>query len=175
MKRSGNLKEQITSDMNDAQNELETQALQLKNLMKRAWKGMIVTRQSSELERITDQMAEQLQTKAKSIKNRIRKGLLRAHRAGELREIRDELDEISDVVPEPLRPPRVVPGKRWVEYSSESDSSFDPREATRMRASGGGQESPGAARRVPRSRAGSGGSRSVPRNEAPRDAVAWFP
>merc|ERR1719375_805170 len=99
MKRSGHLKEQITSDMNDAQNELETQALQLKNLMKRAWKGMIVTRQSSELERITDQMAEQLQTKAKSIKNRIRKGLLRAHRAGELREIRDELDEISDVLP----------------------------------------------------------------------------
>jgi len=152
MKRSRDL-EKTTDDMDDAQKELEMKALQLKGLMKRAWKGMLASTRSRELERISDEMAEQLQTKAESIKNRIRKGLLRAHRAGELLEMKEELDELADSVPHladvaqsgcrqspPTSPPRLSSKerlrvshqserrapKRWADYTS-SDSDAPPK------------------------------------------------
>jgi len=132
MKRSRDI-ERTTSDMDDAQKELEMKAVQLKSLMG-AWKGMMESKRPKELERIADEMAEQLQTKAESIKNKLRKGLLRAHRAGELFEIRDELDEINDSVDAPMQPAKPKAKKRWSEMaSSDSDSSFDPREAAASR------------------------------------------
>jgi len=103
--------------------------------MKRAWKGMLESKRSIELERIADEMADQFQTRSESIKNRMKEGLLRAHRTGELIEIRDELDELQDSVPTQIRASSESPEKekekekkRWSEYSSDSDSSFDPRE-----------------------------------------------
>merc|ERR1712054_524688 len=99
-----------------------------------AWKGTLESKkQPKELERIADEMAEQLQTKADSIKSKLRNGLLRAHRAGELLEIRDELDEINDVVDTPMLPASPVAKKRWTEQSSDSDSSFDPKEVMARR------------------------------------------
>merc|ERR1719221_124595 len=100
MKRARDL-EKTTSDLDDASKELEVKALQIKNLMKRAWQGMRESRRPRELERIADEMTEQFQTKAESLKEKIRQGLLRAHRAGELQEMRDELDELADSVPLP--------------------------------------------------------------------------
>jgi hypothetical protein len=141
----------------DTQKEMQMKALQLKFLMKRAWRGLLESRRSGELEHIADEMAEQLQTKAEPIKNKIRKAMLRAHRAGELFELRDELDELADAVPlsdSPGRPGNFdelaeasvaaaaaakvktgASGRRWCEYTSseDSDSSFDPREAARRR------------------------------------------
>lgn len=117
---------QSAADIDDVQKELEMKALQLRSLMKRAWKGMLESKRSTELERIADEMAEQIDTKAKSIKNRTRKALLRAHRAGELADLRDELDEMVDVMPEKPTPsaPAGPRQKRWAEYSSDSDTTF---------------------------------------------------
>jgi len=129
MRRSKKL-EKSTADMDDAQRELEMKALQLK-LMKRAWKGMLESKRQCELESIASEMATGFQTKADSLKNKMRDVLLRAHRAGELREMREELDELANVVP--TMPDIVHQGcgdmaaqqrKRWAEFSSDSDSSF---------------------------------------------------
>merc|ERR1740129_1175187 len=98
MKRSRDLQRTTSDDMDDAQKELEMKALQLKRLMKRAWNGLLETKKHRELERIADEMAEQMQTKAESLKKKIRTGLLRAHRTGELQEMREELDELADSV-----------------------------------------------------------------------------
>mmetsp|Transcript_19825 Transcript_19825/g.26669 ORF Transcript_19825/g.26669 Transcript_19825/m.26669 type:complete len:164 (+) Transcript_19825:3-494(+) len=127
--------------MDDAQKELEMRALQLKNLMKRAWKGMVESKRHGELERIADEMSEDFQTKADSLKNKVRKGLLRAYRAGELQEIRHELDEIADTVPLQEGPgdpkfggaeeaPTTHARKRWAEYSSDSDAIGGEQRAT---------------------------------------------
>merc|ERR1712096_163637 len=89
---------------------------------------MVESKRPKELERIADEMAEQLQTKAESIKNKLRNALLRAHRAGELLEIRVELDEINDSVDMPMKPATPQQKKRWTDQSSDSDSSFDPKE-----------------------------------------------
>merc|ERR1712170_233853 len=85
-----------------------------------------------ELERLADEMTESLQTKAESIA-KLRKGLIRAHRAGELLEIRDELDEINDSVDTPMKPAAPTAKKRWTDCSSDSDSSFDPKEVIARR------------------------------------------
>lgn len=131
--------EKPSADMDDAQRELEMKALQLKSLMKRAWKGMLESRRSTELERIADEMADQFQNKAESI-GKARQALLRAHRAGELLEIRDELDELADSAPVPLAAKtseqKDKDNRRWSEYASDSESSFDPKEAARTRLAG---------------------------------------
>eukprot|EP00931_Biecheleriopsis_adriatica_P074815 TRINITY_DN48805_c0_g1_i1.p1 TRINITY_DN48805_c0_g1~~TRINITY_DN48805_c0_g1_i1.p1 ORF type:complete len:593 (+),score=175.03 TRINITY_DN48805_c0_g1_i1:13-1791(+) len=100
-----------------------------KHLLKRAWQGLLDSKKSRELERIADEMAEQLQSKAESIKDKIRQGLLRAHRAGELQELRHEFDELVDEVSLPATaaastevPPHTPRKKRWSEYSSGSDA-----------------------------------------------------
>lgn len=156
----------------------EMQALQLKKLMKRAFKGMRDSKRCSappdtsganlhsgarhsgcleaddcdrqeDLEMIAAQVVEQLQTKADSIKEQLRKGLLRAHRAGELLELKVELEELADSVsqmgeklggadsssglgsPSPNSPPKISPAlglsrsKRWSEYTSgESETEI---------------------------------------------------
>jgi len=99
-------------------------ALQLRNLMKRAFKGMRDSKSTADgpvtprglksvdsptdllspdshqgdLEMIAEQVVEQLQTKADFIKAQIRNGFLRAHRNGELLDLRNELDELADSV-----------------------------------------------------------------------------
>eukprot|EP00406_Dinophysis_acuminata_P062562 CAMPEP_0179284182 /NCGR_PEP_ID=MMETSP0797-20121207/38556_1 /TAXON_ID=47934 /ORGANISM="Dinophysis acuminata, Strain DAEP01" /LENGTH=105 /DNA_ID=CAMNT_0020992951 /DNA_START=29 /DNA_END=343 /DNA_ORIENTATION=- len=103
--------------------------------MRRAWRGLLESKKSRELERIADEMAEQLQTRADPIKSKIRKALLRAHRAGQLLELRGELDELADSVPVQMRPPSgTPPNKRWVDIaSSDSDSWCDPQDVARRR------------------------------------------
>jgi len=130
MKRSKKL-ERSTSDMDDAQRELEMKALQLKHLMKRAWKGMRESKRQCELENIAAEMATGFQSKADSLKNKLRNVLLRAHRAGELPEMREELDELAntvstmpDVVRQGHKDMAAQQRKRWAEFSSDSDSSF---------------------------------------------------
>jgi len=145
--------------------ESEMKALQLKNLMKRAFKGMRDSRCSTDghatprssksedsqgsplsleggrqgdLEMIAEQVVEQLQTKAESIKAQIRKGLLRAHRTGELLELRHELDELADSVSQmgaklgsgssadqTSNPslPATSRKKRWSDYSNTESES----------------------------------------------------
>lgn len=95
LKRSKHVEE-----VDDAQKMLEMDALQLRRLMRRAWQGMVATtRNEAEVERLADEYAAQLQTKAEALKKKMRGGLLRAHRAGELLELKEELDEIADSVP----------------------------------------------------------------------------
>lgn len=121
--------EETTSDMEDAQRDLEMKAFQIKRLMRRAFKGMCESKKltgserSTELERIADEMSEQLTTRTESIKQKIRSALLRAHRAGQLRELRNELDEMADSVTAPLAPSRAPTKKMWADFSSDSESS----------------------------------------------------
>jgi len=148
-------------------NERKLQNLQLKNLMKRAFTGLRASRcttdghltprgsksedspsdllspdgsNQGDLEMLAEQVVEQLQAKAESIKAQIRAGFLRAHRAGELLELREELDELADSVSQmgaKLSPPHGSPQKsklggqgpsrlssnrRWAEYTSGSES-----------------------------------------------------
>jgi len=165
MKKASQI-EKTTPELPNLQKEDEMKALQLKNLMKRAFKGMRESKSSregieedsldrsfdldnpdngeagpSELEHIADQLVEQLRTKADSIKMKIRKGLLRAHRNGELVELKEELAELADTVsnmgdklsPQTssmLSPPGVLdilPRRRWADASSGSESDFDPK------------------------------------------------
>merc|ERR1712137_43216 len=68
--------EGTTSDMEDAQRDLEMKAFQIKRLMRRAFKGMCESKRltgperSTELERIADEMSEQLTTRTESIKQK---------------------------------------------------------------------------------------------------------
>mmetsp|Transcript_21569 Transcript_21569/g.32275 ORF Transcript_21569/g.32275 Transcript_21569/m.32275 type:complete len:186 (+) Transcript_21569:3-560(+) len=83
---------QEPEEMSVAQRELEAEAQQLKKkLMQKAWQGMLESRQTAELERTAQRMAEQLQAQADALKFKLQSGLLQAHRTGELRELRDEL------------------------------------------------------------------------------------
>merc|ERR1719424_1396896 len=88
-------------DMADVQQELERKASQLRErLMKRAWKGMVDGIKvgefdGCELQRIANEMVELFPTKADAIKHKIKAGVLRAHRAGELRDMREEFDELA--------------------------------------------------------------------------------
>eukprot|EP00927_Polykrikos_kofoidii_P030623 TRINITY_DN26352_c0_g1_i1.p1 TRINITY_DN26352_c0_g1~~TRINITY_DN26352_c0_g1_i1.p1 ORF type:complete len:680 (+),score=154.05 TRINITY_DN26352_c0_g1_i1:95-2134(+) len=130
------------ADMDGAQKELEMKALQVKNLMKRAWTGMVISKRSKELGRIADEMAEQMQVTVETMKRRLVEGLMRAHQAGELQELRAEFDELGDSfaaesAPSSLEkqnevndeqeassePPKSAPTKRWCDYSSDSDAS----------------------------------------------------
>lgn len=136
LKRSKEL-QKTTTDMDNAQKELEMRALQLKNLMKRAWQGMVESR-GEKLERIADEMAENLEASAKSMKVKLRVALLRAHRTGELREMRFELDELADVVSHTATREVSLHGQRWG-LSSDSDSIRDASISRRYRGPSGTQ------------------------------------
>lgn len=158
--------------------ESEMKTLQLKNLMQRAFKGMRDSKRSTDghvtprgvksegspngllspegspqedLKMLAEQVVEQLQAKAESIKVQIRKGFLRAHRTGELVDLKHEFDELADSVSEmgaklgsatglELSPPnspqtskqslqvplRSSAKKRWSEYTSgESERELE--------------------------------------------------
>ncbi|CAL1145569.1 unnamed protein product [Cladocopium goreaui] len=112
MKRSGEL-QLLAEEMDSAQKALEAKAAQLRGLRGAASLG------NGELERLVDQMTEELESQAESIRSRVRKGLLRAHRRGELQDLRQELDELADEVPSM---PSKQRAKRWQEtISSDSE------------------------------------------------------
>merc|ERR1712176_1674 len=81
---------------------------------------------------------QELETKMEDIRAKVRKGLIRAHRTGELHELRGELDELADAVPTlesrdyagatSWASPMGVESTRkaWGEMTS-SDSDGDPR------------------------------------------------
>jgi len=112
----------------DAQRDLEMKAFQIKRIMRRAFKGMrestrlTVPERSTELERIADELSEELTTKTESTKQKISSALLRAHRAGQLHELRNELDEMADSVTAPLAPSPAPTKKMWADFSSDSES-----------------------------------------------------
>merc|ERR1711948_80207 len=93
-------------------------------------------------------MAQELEVKMDTIRGKVRKGLIRAHRAGELQELRGELDELADAV---SAMPSTENGidfsqigdaaKRWAELPTSSDSDFDPRAVAAGRSGAGAASS----------------------------------
>lgn len=150
MKRSGEL-ERLAQEMGYTEARLADKAVQLREL---AADVPDEDHCSGELQRLAGEFEEEVQT----IAARIRRGLLRAHRAGELQELRGELDEMQDVVPEVVaspspspcrdRPPRRSPTtsaatrKLWSDMTTSSDSDVD----SRLSAGGGARGGPGHVR-----------------------------
>jgi len=144
MKRSGEV-ELLAEEMGDTQAKLEKTALELREMV-------MGDRQTDALKRLAGEMEQVLDGKMKTIRDKARRSLLRAHRAGELHELRGELDELADVV-STLTPKDagtgsssmsaaagratagalaacssgIGRGKRWSDMTTSSDSDLDPR------------------------------------------------
>eukprot|EP00927_Polykrikos_kofoidii_P040856 TRINITY_DN34850_c0_g1_i1.p1 TRINITY_DN34850_c0_g1~~TRINITY_DN34850_c0_g1_i1.p1 ORF type:complete len:1085 (-),score=168.92 TRINITY_DN34850_c0_g1_i1:233-3487(-) len=164
MKRSGEL-ERLAGEMGDAHQELEAQAVHLRTV-----------KSSGELERVAGALTQVLDRKALTIGGKLRRGLLRAHRAGELHELRGELDELADVVPDPETHnvastscvARTV-RRRWSEMTS-SDSDADTRQPCQPIADTGG--GPGSLAYVSRKHIAHSRTAALPRDsEQSADSV----
>ncbi|CAE7245856.1 INPP5E [Symbiodinium microadriaticum] len=145
MKRSGEL-QFLAEEMESAQRKFEAKAAQFREISARMRRGVVNAMRSGELERLVGEMTEVLETqamgkalvlsclpmsrKAESIRTRVRKGLLRAHRRGELEDLRQELDELADEVPS-MRTTHA--GKKWHEISSDSDLDVRHRSGSEFR------------------------------------------
>ncbi|CAE8706480.1 unnamed protein product [Polarella glacialis] len=103
MKRSGEL-QLLAEDMDAAQQQFEAKAAQLRDVATRMAERMRDAQRSDELRLLADEMTQVLDTQVETIRSRVRQGLLRAHRAGELQDLREELDELADEVPSTLEP-----------------------------------------------------------------------
>jgi len=169
MKRSGGL-EGLAKEMGDAQAKLEAKAVQLREIANREQHpglGGDASR-SDDLAIIAGEMEQELATRLQRIRRRLRQGLLRAHRTGELHELRGELDELVDTV-SALEPggaaneEPVVSGnvsrvavapatngqpRRWADMTS-SESDHDPRVASRGRGCVGRPPPFGGASHIP--------------------------
>eukprot|EP00933_Yihiella_yeosuensis_P080696 TRINITY_DN94161_c0_g1_i1.p1 TRINITY_DN94161_c0_g1~~TRINITY_DN94161_c0_g1_i1.p1 ORF type:complete len:958 (-),score=207.50 TRINITY_DN94161_c0_g1_i1:255-2750(-) len=120
MKRSGELS-RLAKEMDEAQKQFEAKAAQLREL------DIEAETNTSDLEQLAGEMTQVLETHMESIKNRVRNGLLRAHRTGELFDLKEELDELADEVSCSLEPsPKAPTSKRWSEMTS-SESELDSR------------------------------------------------
>lgn len=108
MKRSGEL-ERLAQEMADVQEMLKVKAAQIRQIAGPPETGTsdldghvscnADRKYSGELERLVGEVEQVLENKAETLQERVRKGLLRAHRTGELQELRGQLDELADTVP----------------------------------------------------------------------------
>lgn len=140
LKRSGEL-ERLAQEMADTQAKLEDKATQLREIAAKMRRGLRGAKRSGHLENIAAELAQEFNDKAKALRGRVTRSLLRAHRAGELRELRDQFDELADDVPMPPVLPAVAasggspvaaaaaaaaaasPRRHWSEMTSDSSDA----------------------------------------------------